>query len=150
MFGQFVNIAACPTCGGEGRIVKDRCPACYGEGIKQGEVTVKVTVPAGVQDNNYLTLRGQGNSGPRGGAAGDLVVVIEEKPHEFFVRNGDDVIYSLAVSFPDLVLGTKVEVPTLDGAIKMTIPPQPSPKPCFAFPATESVISGDRARATSM
>jgi len=128
MFGQFVNIAACPSCGGEGRIVKDRCPACYGEGIKQGEVRVKVTVPAGVQDNNYLTLRGQGNSGPRGGAAGDLVVVIEEKPHEFFVRNGDDVIYSLAVSFPDLVLGTKVEVPTLDGAIKMTIPPSTQPE----------------------
>jgi len=134
MFGQFVNIAACPTCGGEGRIVKDRCRACYGEGIKQGEVTVKVTVPAGVQDNNYLTLRGQGNSGPRGGASGDLIVVIEEKPHEFFVRNGDDVIYSLAVSFPDLVLGTKVEVPTLDGAIKMTIPPSTQPETMLRIP----------------
>jgi len=145
MFGQFVNIAACPTCGGEGRIVKDRCTSCYGEGIKQGEVTVKVTVPAGVQDNNYLTLRGQGNSGPRGGAAGDLIVVIEEKPHEFFVRNGDDVIYSLAVSFPDIVLGTKVEVPTLDGAIKMTIPPSnPSRKPCCAFLVTALAISGVR------
>ena len=134
MFGQFVNIAACPTCGGEGRIVKDRCTSCYGEGIKQGEVTVKVTVPAGVQDNNYLTLRGQGNSGPRGGAAGDLIVVIEEKPHEFFVRNGDDVIYSLAVSFPDIVLGTKVEVPTLDGAIKMPIPPSTQPETMLRIP----------------
>lgn len=122
MFGQFVNITACPTCGGEGRVVKDRCPSCYGEGIKQGEVTVKVTVPAGVQDGNYLTLRGQGNAGPRGGAPGDLIVVIEEKEHDLFVRQGDDIIYSLSVSFPDMVLGTKVDVPTLDGAVKLTIP----------------------------
>ena len=128
MFGQFVNIAACPTCGGEGRIIKDRCTSCYGEGIKLGEVTVKVTVPSGVEDGNYLTLRGQGNSGPRGGAAGDLLVVIEEIPHELFSRHGDDVVYSLAVSFPDLVLGTKVEVPTLDGAVKLTIPPSTQPE----------------------
>jgi molecular chaperone DnaJ len=134
MFGQFVNIAACPTCGGEGRIVKDRCPSCYGEGIKQGEVTVKVTVPAGVQDGNYLTLRGQGNSGPRGGAPGDLIVMIEEKPHELFVRNGDDVIYSLAVSFPDLVLGTKVDVPTLEGAVKLTIPAGTQPETMLRIP----------------
>lgn len=122
MFGQFVNIAACPTCGGEGQVVKDRCTSCYGEGIKQGEVTVKITVPAGVQDGNYLTLRGQGNAGPRGGAVGDLIVIIEEKPHERFKRNGDDVIYDLAVGFPDLVLGTKIDVPTLDGTLKLTIP----------------------------
>ncbi|NTV92993.1 MAG: molecular chaperone DnaJ [Chlorobiaceae bacterium] len=128
MFGQFVNIAACPTCGGEGRVVKDRCVSCYGEGIKQGEVTVKVTVPAGVQDSNYLTLRGQGNAGPRGGANGDLIVVIEEKPHEKFQRNGDDVIYHLALGFPDLVLGTKVDVPTLDGSVKLTIPPSTQPE----------------------
>ncbi|TCD48645.1 molecular chaperone DnaJ [Chlorobium sp. N1] len=134
MFGQFVNIAACPTCGGEGRIVKDRCPSCYGEGIKQGEVTVKVNVPAGVQDGNYLTLRGQGNSGPRGGAAGDLIVMIEEKPHDLFQRNGDDVIYSLAVSFPDLVLGTKVEVPTLEGAVKLSIPAGTQPETMLRIP----------------
>jgi len=128
MFGQFVNIAACPTCGGEGKVIKERCPSCYGEGIKLGEVTVKVTVPSGVEDGNYLTLRGQGNSGPRGGTAGDLIVVIEEMPHELFSRNGNDVIYALAVSFPDLVLGTKVEVPTLDGAVKLTIPPSTQPE----------------------
>ncbi len=128
MFGQFVNVAACPTCGGEGRMIKDRCTSCYGEGIKLGEVTVKVAVPSGVEDGNYLTLRSQGNSGPRGGAAGDLIVVIEEIPHELFSRNGDDVIYNLAVSFPDLVLGTKVDVPTLDGAVKLTIPPATQPE----------------------
>jgi len=122
MFGQFVNIVACPTCGGEGQVVKDRCTSCYGEGIKQGEVTVKINVPAGVQDGNYLTLQGQGNAGPRGGAPGDLIVIIEEKPHDQFKRNGDDIIYDLAVGFPDLVLGTKVDVPTLDGHVKLTVP----------------------------
>jgi molecular chaperone DnaJ len=127
MFGQFVNIAVCPTCGGEGRVVKDRCTSCYGEGIKQGEVTVKVAVPAGVSDGNYLTLRGQGNTGPRGGAAGDLIVIIEEAKHELFTRKGDDVIYDLALGFPDLVLGTKVDVPTLEGSIKMTIPASTQP-----------------------
>jgi molecular chaperone DnaJ len=127
MFGQFVNIAPCPTCGGEGHVVKDRCTSCYGEGIKQGEVTVKINVPAGVQDGNYLTLRGQGNAGPRGGASGDLIVVLEEIPHELFKRNGDDIIYDLAVGFPDLVLGTKIDVPTLEGHIKLTIPPSTQP-----------------------
>jgi molecular chaperone DnaJ len=122
MFGQFVNIAACPTCGGEGQVVKDRCTSCYGEGIKQGEVTVKINVPAGVQEGNYLTLQGQGNAGPRGGASGDLIVVMEEKPHDLFKRNGDDIIYDLSIGFPDLVMGTKIEVPTLDGHVKVTVP----------------------------
>ncbi len=134
MFGQFVNIAACPTCGGEGHVVKDRCPSCYGEGIKQGEVTVKVSVPAGVSDGNYLTLRGQGNAGPRGGASGDLIVIIEEKPHSRFIRNGDDVIYDLALGFPDLVLGTKVDVPTLDGQVKLTIPAATQPNTMLRIP----------------
>ena len=127
MFGQFVNIAACPTCGGEGHVVKDRCTSCYGEGIKQGEVTVKINVPAGVEDGNYLTLRGQGNAGPRGGHSGDLIVIIEEKPHEVFKRNGDDVILDLAIGFPDLVLGIRIDVPTLDGMVKLTIPASTQP-----------------------
>ena len=134
MLGQFVNIAACPTCGGEGRIIKERCPSCYGEGIKLGEVTVKVTVPSGVENGNYLTMRGQGNAGPRGGTAGDLIVVLEEIPHELFSRQGNDVIYTLAVSFPDLVLGTKVDVPTLDGAVKLTIPPSTQPETMLRIP----------------
>ena len=134
MFGQFVNVAACPTCGGEGRVIKDRCTSCYGEGIKLGEVTVKVSVPSGVENGNYLTLRGQGNAGPRGGASGDLIVVLEEIPHEIFSRSGNDVVYALAVSFPDMVLGTKVDVPTLDGAVKLTIPPSTQPETMLRIP----------------
>jgi len=86
MFGQFVNITMCPSCEGEGRIVKDPCLSCYGEGRIQGESTIKVNVPAGVTEGNYIPLQGQGNAGRRGGPAGDLIVVIEEESHQHFKR----------------------------------------------------------------
>jgi molecular chaperone DnaJ len=123
MFGQFVNITTCPTCEGEGRIVKDPCPACHGEGRVQGESTIKVNVPAGVSQGNYIPLQGQGNAGRRGGPAGDLIVVIEEEPHPHFHRNGDDIIYDLYISFPDAALGSDVEIPTLTGKAKLTVEP---------------------------
>ncbi len=123
MFGQFVNISTCSTCGGEGRIVKDPCAACSGDGRIQGETTIKVTVPAGVADGNYIPLRGQGNAGRRGGPAGDIIVIIEEEPHEFFQRNNDDVIFELLLSYPEAVLGTEVEVPTLTGRSRLKIEP---------------------------
>jgi len=123
MFGQFVNITTCPNCEGEGRIVKDPCPACRGEGRIPGESTIKVTVPAGVAEGNYIPLQGQGNAGRRGGPAGDLIVVIEEEPHSHFRRNGDDIIYDLYVSYPSAVLGAEVEIPTLTGKAKLVIDP---------------------------
>ncbi|NTU49867.1 MAG: molecular chaperone DnaJ [Desulfobulbaceae bacterium] len=122
MFGQFVNISACSTCSGEGRVLRDKCSACGGEGRVQGEVTVKVSIPAGVAEGNYIPLRGQGNAGMRGGPAGDLLVVIEEIEHKHFFREGDDIIYHLRLSFPDVVLGTKVEVPTLEGEDTIDVP----------------------------
>jgi molecular chaperone DnaJ len=121
VFGQMVNISMCPTCGGEGRIIKDRCTTCSGEGRVQGESTVKVNIPAGVSEGNYLTLRGQGNAGQRGGPAGDLIVVIEEEPHKIFTREGDDVILDLLISFPEAALGTEVAVPTLNGKVKLKV-----------------------------
>jgi molecular chaperone DnaJ len=121
MFGQFVNITMCPSCEGEGRIVKDPCLSCYGEGRIQGESTIKVNVPAGVTEGNYIPLQGQGNAGRRGGPAGDLIVVIEEEPHQHFKRNGDDIIYELWVSYPTAVLGGDVEIPTLTGKAKLAI-----------------------------
>lgn len=123
MFGQFVNITTCPTCEGEGKIIKEPCSVCRGEGRVQGEATIKVNVPAGVQDGNYIPLRGQGNAGRRGGPAGDLIVVIQEVPHEYFKRNGDDIIYDLWISFPTAVLGGEVEIPTLTGKAKLVIDP---------------------------
>jgi molecular chaperone DnaJ len=122
MFGQFVNIAACPTCNGEGRIVKDKCSTCHGDGRVQGEATIKVNIPAGVMEGNYIPLRGQGNAGLRGGAAGDLLVVIEEAEHEFFTREEDNIVYHLNINFADAVLGAKAIVPTLNGSATIEIP----------------------------
>jgi molecular chaperone DnaJ len=118
-----VNIATCQNCGGEGRVIQQPCVTCHGDGRVQGESTVKVSVPAGVAEGNYLTLRGEGNAGRRGGPAGDLVVVLEEEPHGVFTRNADDVVLDLLVSFPEAVLGADVEVPTLTGRAKLKIDP---------------------------
>ena len=89
-FGQIVNVTACPRCRGEGRIVKDPCHTCRGDGIIEGQETVVVKIPAGVMEGNYMTLRGRGHAGYRGTSAGDLHVVFEEKPHEVFERHGED------------------------------------------------------------
>ncbi len=121
MFGQFVNITTCTTCGGEGRIVKEPCSNCSGEGRVHGETTIKVTVPAGVANDNYIPLRGQGNAGRRGGPAGDIIVVIEEEPHENFQRHNDDVLFDLLLSFPEAAVGAEVEVPTLSGRSRLKI-----------------------------
>ena len=121
LFGQFVNIVPCSNCGGEGRVVKEPCLDCHGDGRLPGEKTIKVKVPAGVSDGNYIPLRGQGNAGRKGGPAGDLVVYIREKEHDEFERQEDDVLYNLVVSFADAALGTEVEVPTLSGRAKLHI-----------------------------
>jgi len=123
VFGQFVNIATCQNCGGEGTVIREPCQTCKGDGRVQGESTIKVTIPAGVSEGNYIPLRSQGNEGRRGGPAGDLIVVIEEQPHKVFVRNGDDVVLDLLVSFPEAALGADVEVPTLTGRAKLKVDP---------------------------
>ncbi|MEX0780707.1 MAG: molecular chaperone DnaJ [Balneolales bacterium] len=127
MFGQFMSVQPCPTCLGEGRVIKNRCKKCNGEGRVRGEENVKIEVPAGVSNGNYITLRGQGNAGLRGGANGDLIVLIEEVEHEFLERDGDDVLYDLQVSIPDAILGTTVQVPTLKGKAKMKVDPGTQP-----------------------
>jgi molecular chaperone DnaJ len=114
LFGRFVNVVSCPRCNGRGLIITDPCQSCRGEGLAHGEDLVDVTLPAGVSDGNYMTVRGKGNVGPNNGPVGDLLVVIVEKPHDFFIRNGNDVIYDLYISFPDVALGTEVEIPTLE------------------------------------
>lgn len=121
MFGQFVNVVQCGTCGGVGKVIKDPCNACGGTGRVNGESTIKVKIPAGVGEGNYLTLRGEGNAGRRGGPSGDLIVVIEEVRHPHFKRDGDDIIFELDLSFPEAALGSEVEVPTLTGRAKLKI-----------------------------
>ena len=114
-FMQSVNITVCHTCSGAGTIIKEKCTSCNGEGRVQEESMLKVKIPAGVNDGNYLTMQNQGHVGRRGGAAGDALIVIEELEHDDFIRNGDDVIYDLDISFPQAALGAEIEVPTLTG-----------------------------------
>lgn len=127
MFGQFINVSACGACGGAGQIVKEPCGTCQGEGRVRGETTLRVNVPAGVSAGNYIPLRGQGNAGRRGGPAGDVLVIIEEKEHTYFRRDGNNILYNLTISFPDAVLGGEVTVPTLDGEAPLTIEPGTQP-----------------------
>lgn len=121
MFGSFVNVQPCPSCNGEGRTIKSKCNSCGGDGRTRNEETISVKIPSGVSTNNYITLRGQGNAGLRGGPAGDLIVVIEEKEHEYFERDGDHIFYDLQISIPHAILGTEVEVPTLKGKAKLRV-----------------------------
>jgi len=106
---------------------RNKCETCNGEGREKGEETIKVSIPSGVSNGNYITLRGQGNAGRRGGQPGDLIVLIEEKEHEHFVRDGNNIYYDLSLSIPDAVLGSEQEVPTLKGKAKLRIEPGTQP-----------------------
>jgi molecular chaperone DnaJ len=112
VFGQFVSVSACPTCAGEGEVITDGCEVCRGDGRVRADRSITVEIPPGVTSNNYLTLRGQGAVGVRGGPAGDLIVMLEVKDHERFERQGDDLIVELPVSFSQAALGSEFRVPT--------------------------------------
>jgi molecular chaperone DnaJ len=122
IFGQFVNITTCPTCHGEGQIITNPCGKCKGDGRVRKDVETKVRIPPGVATGNYISLRGEGNIGPKGGPPGDLIVIFDEKEHDLFERHGDDLLFELPVGYSQLVLGTEVEVPTLNGKVKLKIP----------------------------
>lgn len=122
IFGQFVNITTCPVCYGKGKIVKERCSVCDGSGRGKKIATVSVKIPAGVRDGNYIPLRGQGNAGNNGAPAGDLIVMINEKPDPVFTRDGDNILTRLPLAFSVATLGGKVTVPTLDGKVRLRIP----------------------------
>ncbi len=127
VFGQFVSVAPCPTCAGEGQIIKEPCEVCRGEGRIRGERSVVVEVPAGVSGNNYLTLRGQGAVGPRGGPAGDLLVMLDVKDDDRFERHGENLVHDLAVSFSQAALGARFTVPTPYGDETLEVPPGTQP-----------------------
>jgi molecular chaperone DnaJ len=123
LFGQFVSVHPCSACGGEGQLIEKKCHDCGGRGTIKGSSTVEVKIPAGVSAGNYLTVRGQGDFGPRGGPAGDLIVVINEIEHDHFTRRHDDIIVEVPLSFSDAALGAEIQVPTLDGSIPFKVPP---------------------------
>jgi molecular chaperone DnaJ len=121
VFGQFVNITTCQNCGGEGKVVDTPCRKCMGDGRFQDEVLMSVDVPAGVHEGSYMTLRGEGNAGKRGGEPGAIIVVFEELPHKHFVREEDDIIYNLFITYPQAALGAEVDVPTLNSKAVLKI-----------------------------
>jgi molecular chaperone DnaJ len=121
LFGQFLAVSACPTCGGDGVIVTNPCTTCRGEGRVRAEKTVQIDVPAGVADHHYLTIRGGGVPGPRNGPPGDLVAVLEIAEDPRFERHGDDLMFDLPVSFAQAALGADVEVPTPYGVASLKI-----------------------------
>ena len=127
ILGRMQTSSVCGTCGGSGKIITKKCTACYGEGIVQDEELITVNIPAGVAEGMQLTVSGRGNAARRGGINGDLIVVIEEEPHADLVRDGNDLIYPLFVSISDATIGTTVEIPTVDGKVKIKVDPGTQP-----------------------
>ena len=127
IFGMMQVQTECDTCGGEGRIIKNKCPKCGGQGVVRAEDIITVTIPAGVAGGMQLTVPGKGNAAPHGGVPGDLLVMIEEEEHKDFVRHDSDLIYNLLLDMPTAVLGGQVQIPTLTGDVKITITPGTQP-----------------------
>ena len=127
IFGMMQMQSECETCNGEGRIIKNKCPKCGGQGVVRAEDVITVTIPAGVMGGMQLTVPGKGNAAPHGGVPGDLLVLIEEEEHKDFVRQESDLIYNLLLDMPTAVLGGQVQIPTLTGDVKITITPGTQP-----------------------
>lgn len=120
--GQMQTTAACPTCKGSGQTITANCGSCKGDGRMYAEETLDIEIPAGVAEGMQLSMRGKGNAGKAGGPSGDLLIVIEEIEHPTLLRDGNNVIYDLFLNFADASLGTSVQVPTLDGDVKIKVP----------------------------
>ena len=121
--GQMQTTVTCPTCNGSGKIISSFCGGCKGSGTSHGEETIDIDIPAGVESGMQLSMRSRGNAGQKGGPAGDLIINIEEKEHEFLQRDGQNILFEQFLSFADASIGTQVEVPTLDGKVRIKIPP---------------------------
>jgi molecular chaperone DnaJ len=113
--------STCPGCGGEGQIITNKCTHCQGEGVVRDEEVISIRIPAGVGEGMQLNVAGKGNAGRRNGINGDLFVVIHEDEHQELVRDGNDLIYNLFVTFPEITLGTTKEIPTVDAKVKVKI-----------------------------
>lgn len=127
MLGMVQTQQPCPTCQGEGIVVKDKCTHCHGEGIVKGEEIVEIKIPAGVSEGMVVNVPGKGNAGRRGGVNGDIQVFIEEEPHPDFIRDETDLIYNLLLTVPQAILGDTVEIPTIDGRARIKIAPGTQP-----------------------
>ena len=120
--GQMQTTVACPTCDGSGQTISAKCTSCRGDGRVYDEELISIDIPAGMRDDVELRMSGKGNVGVRGGYAGDLLVSIEEEAHDEFTRDGINLHHNLFINIADAALGTKADVPTLDGKVKMSVP----------------------------
>lgn len=122
IMGAFTTVRTCTACNGTGEVINDPCPDCHGEGRVKKQSRVAVNIPAGIDDGQTLNLAGEGEAGYRGGANGDLYVTIRVKAHKLFKRNGYDLLLNMKIPFSVAALGGEIEVPTLTGKLKYTIP----------------------------
>lgn len=120
--GVFATSSPCPKCGGKGRIIHQPCTDCCGSGAVRKRKTIKATIPAGIDNGQTISIRGQGNAGKNGGAPGDLLITITVRPHELFRREGTSVLCEAPITFTQAVLGAELEIPTIDGKVKYTLP----------------------------
>lgn len=120
--GVFATTSACPKCGGKGRIIHQPCKDCHGAGSVRKRKTIQATIPAGIDNGQTISIRGQGNAGKNGGPAGDLLITITVRPHELFRREGTSVLCEAPITFAQAVLGAELEIPTIDGKVKYDLP----------------------------
>ena len=122
VFGQFTNVTACPRCRGEGKVIAEPCPTCKGGGRERQTRSIKINIPAGIDNGNQIRLSGHGNAGERSGPAGDLYITVSVTAHKLFRRDGGNILYEHALNFAQAALGTEIEVPTLYGPAKLKVP----------------------------
>ena len=120
--GVFATTTTCPKCGGRGKIIHSPCKECGGTGQQRKRKTLKVSIPAGIDNGQTISLRGQGSAGRNGGPAGDLLITVTVRPHQLFRREGTDVLCEAPITFTQAVLGGEMEIPTIDGKVKYDIP----------------------------
>lgn len=149
ILGQMQTTTTCPTCQGAGQTITQKCGSCKGDGRTYGEETISIEIPGGVTEGIQLSMGGSGNAGERGGPAGNLIINIEEKPHDHLKRDGNNVVFPLFLNFADAALGTKVEVPTLSGKARINIPAGTQAGKIFrlkgkGLPALNSYGTGDQ------
>ncbi len=147
--GQMQTTTTCPTCQGSGETITANCSTCKGDGRTYAEETIDINIPAGVSEGMQLSLGGKGNAGAKGGPSGDLLINIEELPHEHLLRDGLNIIYDLHVNFVDAALGTSIEVPTIEGPVKIKVPEGTQAGKIFrlkgkGLPSVQSYEKGDQ------
>ena len=120
--GVFATSSPCPKCGGKGRIIHQPCKDCRGSGMVRKKKTIQASIPAGIDNGQTISIRGQGNAGKNGGPAGDLLITITVRPHELFRREGTSVLCEAPITFTQAVLGAELEIPTIDGKVKYELP----------------------------